>query len=88
MFSHSQDESESFLDTLLANIVHSSAIEGEKLSAFSVRSSLTNKLGLSEAQPYPTTEQTDDLAEIMVGAVENLASPLTLERVLDWQVIF
>jgi Fic family protein len=29
MFSHSQDEKESLLDTLLANIVHSSAIEGE-----------------------------------------------------------
>ncbi|CAH0525683.1 Fic family protein [Vibrio hippocampi] len=84
MFSHSQDKSESFLDTLLANIVHSSAIEGEKLNAFSVRSSLANKLGLSEAQPYPTTEQTDGLAEIMVDAVENLASPLTLERVLHW----
>ncbi len=40
MFSHSQDEKESMLDTLLANIVHSSAIGGEKLHAFSVRSSL------------------------------------------------
>ncbi|MFA0084773.1 Fic family protein [Vibrio sp. 10N.261.51.F12] len=84
MFSHSQNEEENMLDTLLANIVHSSAIEGEKLNAFSVRSSLANKLGLSEARPFPTTEQTDGLAEIMVDAVDNLDTPLTLERILHW----
>lgn len=84
MFGHSQDEKESLLDTLLANIVHSSAIEGEKLNAFSVRSSLANKLGLSEELPFPTTEQTDGFAEIMVDAVENLDTPLTLERILHW----
>ncbi len=84
MFSHAQDETESMLDTLLANIVHSSAIEGEKLNAFSVRSSLANKLGLSDKQPFPTTEQTDGLAEIMVDAVENLDTPLTLQRILRW----
>lgn len=37
------------LDTLLANILNSSAIEGEQLNAFSVRSSLANKLGVSES---------------------------------------
>ena len=66
MTSQSQDATETMLDTLLANIVHSSAIEGEKLNAFSVRSSLANKLGISEERPFPTTEQTDGLAEIML----------------------
>jgi Fic family protein len=84
MFGHSQDQKESLLDTLLANIIHSSAIEGEKLNAFSVRSSLANKLGLSEVRPFPTTEQTDGLAEIMVDAVQNLDTALTLERLLHW----
>ncbi|RCW96309.1 Fic family protein [Marinomonas foliarum] len=72
------------LDTMLANIVHSSAIEGEKLNAFSVRSSLANKLGLSGEKPFPTTERTDGLAEIMLDAVVNLDSPLSLERILKW----
>lgn len=72
------------LDTLLANIVHSSAIEGEKLNAFSVRSSLANQLGLSESHPFPTTEQSDGLAENMLDAVNNLAAPLTLARILHW----
>ncbi len=84
MFVHSQDEKTSMLDTLLANIVHSSAIEGEKLNAFSVRSSLANKLGMSEEHPFTTTEQTDGLAEIMLDAVENLDTDLKLERILHW----
>lgn len=41
-------QKQSMLDTLLANIIHSSAIECEKLNAFSVRSSLTNQLGFTE----------------------------------------
>ncbi|MGR5244918.1 Fic family protein [Vibrio sp. PNB23_22_6] len=84
MTSQSQDKKESMLDTLLANIVHSSAIEGEKLNAFSVRSSLANKLGLTEERPFPTTEQTDGLAEIMLDAIDNLDASLTLERILHW----
>ncbi|MCE9679381.1 Fic family protein [Shewanella sp. AS1] len=84
MTSQAQDQKETTLDTLLANIVHSSAIEGEKLNAFSVRSSLATKLGLTEKQPFPTTEQTDGLAEIMLDAVNNLDVPLTLERILHW----
>ncbi|ATC56761.1 Fic family protein [Vibrio anguillarum] len=84
MSSQPKDQRQSMLDTLLANIIHSSAIEGEKLNAFSVRSSLANKLGLSEEKPFPTTERTDGLAEIMLDAVENLDSPLSLERILQW----
>lgn len=84
MFNHAVDDKESMLDTLLANIIHSSAIEGEKLNAFSVRSSLANRLGMTEEHPFPTTDQTDGLAEIMLDAVENLDEPLTLERVLHW----
>lgn len=34
MSSQPKDQKQSMLDTLLANIIHSSAIEGEKLNAF------------------------------------------------------
>ncbi|MCL1145207.1 Fic family protein [Shewanella marinintestina] len=80
----SLDHKQSMLDTLLSNIVHSSAIEGEKLNVFSVRSSLANKLGVSEDKPFPITEQSDGLAEIMVDAVERLDESFTLERLLGW----
>lgn len=75
---------DNLLDTLLANIIHSSAIEGEKLNAASVRSSLAKKLGVTEEKPYPTTAQTDGLADIMLDALKNLETELTLERILGW----
>lgn len=78
------EQKQSMLDALLANIMHSSAIEGETLNAFSVRSSLANRLGLTEERPFPTTEQSDGLAEIMLDAIENFETPLTLERILHW----
>ena len=79
-----EDLQQATLDTLLANIVHSSAIEGEKLNAFSVRSSLANKLGIKEELQYPTTEQTNGLAEMMLDAITQLDQPLSLERMLSW----
>jgi Fic family protein len=79
-----EDLQQTTLDTLLANIVHSSAIEGEKLNAFSVRSSLANKLGIKEEPQYPTTEQTNGLAEMMLNAITQLDLPLSLERILSW----
>ena len=85
MASQSHDKKRNILDTLLANIVNSSAIEGEKLNAFSVRSSLANKLGLAEENTFPTTEQTDGIAEILIDAIENLDSMLSLKRILNWR---
>ncbi|MFT7680777.1 MAG: Fic family protein [Moritella dasanensis] len=81
------NEQQVALDTLLANIVYSSAIEDEKLNAFSVRSSLANRLGISEDKPYPTSEKTDGLAEIMLDAITNLDDKLTLERILNWHTL-
>ncbi|MCK8137851.1 Fic family protein [Pseudoalteromonas sp. 2CM28B] len=83
MDGQSTQQKQQALDTLLANIIHSSAIEGEKLNAFSVRSSLAKKLHIDE-QPYPTTVQSDNLAEIMLDAINNTDTPLDLERVLNW----
>ena len=79
-----EDPQQATLDTLLANIIHSSAIEGEKLNAFSVRSSLANKLGIKEERQYPTTKQTNGLAEMMMDAINQLDTPLSLERILRW----
>ncbi|SMY37956.1 hypothetical protein PMAL9190_03271 [Photobacterium malacitanum] len=57
--SQSPNQQQSMLDILQANIVHSSAIEGKKL-------------GMTEERPFPITEQTAGLAEIMLDVVENL----------------
>ncbi len=75
---------ESSLDTLLQNIIASSAIEGEQLNVQSVRSSLAKRIGLHLKQPYPTTERSEGLAQMMLDAIDNLDSPLSLERIQQW----
>lgn len=72
------------LDTLLANIIASSAIEGERLNAQSVRSSLDRRLGGSQTQSYPVSERSEGLAAMMLDAIDNHEQPLTIERLYQW----
>lgn len=78
------DTAETALNSLLENILTSSAIEGERLNVQSLRSSLANRLGLSENNPAPISDRSEGLAEIMLDAVSNLDAPLSLERLLRW----
>lgn len=59
-------EAHSSLDTLLQNIVTSSAIEGEQLNVGSVRSSLARRLGLTDQGR--TTPRSEGLAELLLDA--------------------
>lgn len=72
------------LDTLVANIMASSAIEDEVLNAQSVRASLAMQLGVSQAEQYPTTERTNGLAAMTMDAIAEPHKPLSLERLLQW----
>lgn len=73
------------LDTLLQNIITSSAIEGEQLNAGSVRSSLARRLGLTGDQRV--SQRSEGLAELMLDATRQHLSPLTLERLLRWHTL-
>ena len=75
---------ETALDNLLQNIISSSAIEGEQLNAQSVRSSLAKRLGLNLKQATPTTERSEGLVQMLLDAINNLDTPLTLERLFQW----
>lgn len=75
-----QDE----LDTLLQNIVTSSAIEGETLNVGSVRSSLARRLGLEADGSERTSPRSEGLAELMLDATRHFDRPLSLERLLHW----
>jgi Fic family protein len=79
-----QDNQQAALDTMLANILTSSAIEGERLNHSVVRSSLARKLGIDEPQSVATTAQSDGLAAMVTDAIGNWLQPLTLERLLQW----
>ncbi|ASQ45871.1 Fic family protein [Legionella clemsonensis] len=75
---------ESALDTLLQNIIASSAIEGEQLNVQSVRSSLAKRIGLHLEKSYPTNKRSEGLAQMMLDAICNLDTPLSLARLLQW----
>ncbi|WP_271196250.1 Fic family protein [Pseudomonas turukhanskensis] len=75
---------QSMLDTLLQNIITSSAIEGEALNASSVRSSLARRLGVDEPQGNHPTARSEGLAELMLDATRHYAQPLSLDRLLQW----
>lgn len=74
------------LDTLLKNILSSSAIEGEDLNADSIRSSLARRLHLSAEQGPVITDRSEGLADLMLDAVENFCEPLSLQRLFQWHV--
>lgn len=72
------------LDTLLANLIASSAIENQRLNGQSLRTSLARHLDISEQAPYPTSDRSDGLAAMIVDAIYNTDEQLTLERLLQW----
>ncbi|QXH52570.1 Fic family protein [Pseudomonas fakonensis] len=76
------DAGDDILDTLLQNIVTSSAIEGERLNVESVRSSLARRLGINE--PGPTSARSEGLAELMLDATGGYDRPLGLQRLFTW----
>lgn len=77
-------QAEEALDTLLSNIVTSSAIEGERLDVGSVRSSLARHLGMAEANPRHPTLRSEGLAELMLDASGHADEVLDLTRLLQW----
>ncbi|MDQ0742595.1 Fic family protein [Pseudomonas sp. W4I3] len=72
------------LDTLLQNILTSSAIEGEQLNVGSVRSSLARRLGLEATQDAQVSRRSEGLADLMIDATEQFAEPFTYSRLMHW----
>ncbi|WP_122208017.1 Fic family protein [Pseudomonas viridiflava] len=72
------------LDTLLQNIITSSAIEGEQLNAGSVRSSLARRLGLGLDDDGKRSPRSEGLAELMLDVTQANDQPLTRQRLFKW----
>ncbi|MGA4854470.1 Fic family protein [Acinetobacter haemolyticus] len=81
---HNPEKEYLTLDNLIANLVSSSAIENETLNVYSLRSSLAKRLGVSLEQPYPSSERSDGLANIMLDALNNFEQNLSIERLFQW----
>lgn len=77
-------QAEDALDTLLSNIVTSSAIEGEQLDVGSVRSSLARHLGMADDAPRRPTPRSEGLADLMLDVTGQADAALDLPRLLQW----
>ena len=75
---------EASLTTLTSDVIQSSAIEGERLDAAQVRSSIARRLGLDFGGNVKAGREVEGVVEMMLDATQKYAEPLTAERLFGW----
>lgn len=75
---------EATLRTLTTDVLTTSEIEGEKLDAEQVRSSIARRLGMDIGALKPADRNVDGVVEMMLDATRNYRQPLTAARLFDW----
>ncbi len=75
---------EANLQTLTTNVLKTSEIEGERLDAEMVRSSIARRLGLDIGALKPADRSVDGVVEMMLDATCNFSTPLTRKRLFAW----
>ncbi len=75
---------EAQLETLTLDVLKSSEIEGERLPADQVRSSIARRLGIETAGTRPAEREVEGVVEMMLDATQNFHEPLTQERLFAW----
>jgi Fic family protein len=75
---------EAVLQTLTADVLKSSEIEGEKLDAQQVRSSIARRLGMDIGALKLTDRHVEGIVEMMLDATGHYDQPLTDERLFSW----
>jgi len=75
---------EAVLQTLTADVLKTSEIEGERLDAEQVRSSIARRLGMDIAGLKPADRNVEGIVEMMLDATRNYQQPLTAERLFGW----
>lgn len=75
---------EAVLQTLTTDVLKSSEIEGEKLDAEQVRSSIARRLGMDVGALKPADRNVEGIVEMMLDATRQYDQPLTAERLFGW----
>jgi len=73
------------LETITAEVLKTSEIEGENLDAGQVRSSIARHLGMDIGALQPADRHVEGIVELMLDATGNYYQPLTAERLFSWQ---
>src|ERR1700745_1524728 len=77
-------QQEAVLQTLTVDVLKSSEIEGEKLDAEQVRSSIARRLGLDIGALTRADRMSEGVVEMMLDATRPYDQPLSSERLLAW----
>ena len=75
---------EAVLQTLTADVLKSSEIEGERLDAEQVRSSIARRLGMDIGALKPADRTVEGIVEMTLDATRHYDQPLTAERLFSW----
>src|ERR1700676_5392004 len=75
---------EAVLQTLTADVLKSSEIEGEKLDAEQVRSSIARRLGLDMGALKPVDRKVEGVVEMMLDVTRHYDQPLSAKRLFAW----
>jgi Fic family protein len=75
---------EAVLQTLTADVLKSSEIEGEKLDAEQVRSSIAPRLGMDIGALKPVDRNVEGVVEITLDATRHYKQPITAQRLFAW----
>lgn len=78
---------EMLINTMVAEAIKTSAIEGEYLSRPDVMSSIRNNLGLNKIQEPVKDKKAQGAGELMVTVRNHYAEPLTKEVLFSWHRI-
>jgi Fic family protein len=76
---------EAVLQTLTSDVIKSSEIEGERLDAEQVRSSIARRLGVDIGALKPADRNVEGVVEMMLDATRQYDQPLTAARLFRWQ---
>jgi Fic family protein len=77
-------QQEAVLQTLTADVLKSSEIEGEKLNPDQVHSSIARRLGMDIGALKPVDRNVEGVVEMMLDATRHYKQPLIAERLFAW----
>lgn len=75
-------------ENLTLDVVYSSEIEGIKLNAEQVRSSVARKLGIENVKYTAPSHYVDSVVGVMLEAIQHYDMPLTKGKLCAWQAAF
>lgn len=75
-------------ENLTHDVVYSSEIEGIRLNADEVRSSIARRLGIENVKRVAPSHYVDNVVAVMLDAMEHYDGQLTKEKLCAWQSAF